>query len=148
MKQLSTAAVLVCAIFVQSSLAADFVLLHSFGHVGTASDTPAALTLSGSSLIGTSTGTDGAIHGTVFRLNTDGTVFTTLHTFGGGDNDGASPGGALVVSNGSCSARPQREAAMSPPGEPSTPSTCTDRPSHSSIGSPTLTPTASRRPAV
>ena len=80
--------------------AADVVLLHTFARVGSAMDTPAALAISGSTLIGTSGGTDGTVHGTVFQLGTDGTGFSVLHTFHGGDNDGASPTGSLLVSEG------------------------------------------------
>jgi uncharacterized repeat protein (TIGR03803 family) len=49
-------------------------------------------TLYGVTLTG---GSDAA--GTVFKINTDGTGFTVLHTFSGG-NDGGSPGGSLTLS--------------------------------------------------
>jgi uncharacterized repeat protein (TIGR03803 family) len=55
------------------------------------------LILSGNTLYGTTLdgGTNG--FGTLFAINADGTGFTTLYTFTGG-NDGASPNGGLILS--------------------------------------------------
>ena len=54
-----------------------------------------SLTLSGSTIYGSTYAGGGIIPGigagTVFRLNTDGTGFSLLHTFDGGVNDGARP---------------------------------------------------------
>jgi uncharacterized repeat protein (TIGR03803 family) len=59
----------------------------------------AGLALAGNMLYGTAY--DGGTHakGTVFALNTTGSVFTNLHNFTGG-NDGANPSAGLVVSGG------------------------------------------------
>src|SRR5262249_5521173 len=60
--------------------------------------TPSAgLILSDNTLYGTTQvgGHTGA--GTIFAINTDGTGFTSLHTFSGGD--GANPYGALILTN-------------------------------------------------
>ena len=59
------------------------------------------VTLSGNILYGT-TGAGGvgsATQGTLFSVHPDGTDFTTLHSFNGGANDGASPSGGLVFSS-------------------------------------------------
>jgi uncharacterized repeat protein (TIGR03803 family) len=82
-----------------------FTNLHSFtatsGSLSTNSDgaNPAAgLILSGNTLYGTAGygGSSGA--GTVFALNTNGTVFTTLYSFTGG-SDGANPEAGLILTN-------------------------------------------------
>jgi uncharacterized repeat protein (TIGR03803 family) len=92
----------------------DFTNLHNF--TGTSgpfapnndgSYPQAALVLSGNTLYGTarSGGTNG--NGTVFRVNTDGTGFTNLHSFtvtvfhagvGSTNSDGANPFGGLILS--------------------------------------------------
>jgi uncharacterized repeat protein (TIGR03803 family) len=58
---------------------------------------PSSLTLSGNTLYGTTSwgGTGG--QGTLFALNTDGTGFTNLYNFTGGD-DGAQPNSRLLLS--------------------------------------------------
>ena len=55
------------------------------------------LVLSGSALYGTTSSGGVPGYGTVFKVNTDGTGFTTLHSFGGA-GDGIFPYGGLVVS--------------------------------------------------
>ena len=91
-----------------------FTLLHAFSPAPTSNPTnqdgaePGALLLSGNTLFGvTSTGgTNGS--GTVFKMNTDGSGFTTLHMFSALapsysgsslylNNDGSSPMGPLVL---------------------------------------------------
>jgi uncharacterized repeat protein (TIGR03803 family) len=67
----------------------------------------AGLLLSGSTLYGTTAGFFGSgafgtsvgFASTVFKVNIDGSGFTTLHSFSGG-NDGASPNADLVMSGG------------------------------------------------
>src|SRR5262249_1610847 len=61
----------------------------------------AVLTLSGNTLYGTCVGGGAFNLGTVFKVNTDGTGFTTLYSFGGSDyGDGAYPyGGLLLATN-------------------------------------------------
>ena len=55
------------------------------------------LILSGNTLYGTTWLGGSSGHGTVFAMNTDGTEFTTLHNFTGGQ-DGANPQAALILS--------------------------------------------------
>ena len=55
-----------------------------------------SLTLSGSTLYGVTYGGSG--FGTVFRINTDGNGYTSLHSFAGGSSDGAGPFSALTLS--------------------------------------------------
>ena len=53
------------------------------------------VTLSGTNLYGTTSEGGAAGLGVVFRLNSDGTGYTNLHSFTGYPNDGASPKGSL-----------------------------------------------------
>ena len=55
------------------------------------------LTLSGKTLYGTANGGGRSGYGTVFRLDTDGTHFTNLYSFTGG-NDGGNPAAGLLLS--------------------------------------------------
>jgi uncharacterized repeat protein (TIGR03803 family) len=76
-----------------------FTNLHNFnppGVVGIAFHFE-GLVLLGSSLYGTKTIDGSTGYGTVFRLNTDGTGFTNLHSFT--VNEGATPYGGLVLFN-------------------------------------------------
>jgi uncharacterized repeat protein (TIGR03803 family) len=87
----------------------DFAVIHTFPNTDNLSannegDNPAALVLEGTTLYGTALdgGTNGT--GTLFRLNTDGSGFSVLHTFSRVDtnthtnSDGAFPRAALVLS--------------------------------------------------
>ena len=86
-----------------------FTTLHSFTalsvpNYGTNSDgvSPNGLILSGNTLYGTAS-LGGSGCGTVFAVNTDGTGFTTLHSFGSYEpwpwnGDGASPEAGLLLS--------------------------------------------------
>jgi uncharacterized repeat protein (TIGR03803 family) len=89
--------------------AQNFTVVHSFATVTNSAnsdgaDPIAGLVLSGNTLYGTAWkgGTNG--NGTVFSINTDGTGFTTLHTFtdtdvsNGTNFDGATPTDPLVLS--------------------------------------------------
>jgi uncharacterized repeat protein (TIGR03803 family) len=73
--------------------------LHNFIGFPTEGGLPESeLTISGNILLGTSgEGTTGG--GTVFKVNTDGTAFQTLHTFSG--TDGGAPLAGLVLSGDS-----------------------------------------------
>jgi uncharacterized repeat protein (TIGR03803 family) len=87
-----------------------FTTLYSFTQLGPGStnsdgaEPRAALVLSGNTLYGTA-GTGGTGSGTVFALNTDGTGFTTLHSFSAKpgpsytNSDGATPNGLILSGN-------------------------------------------------
>ena len=76
-----------------------FTLLHEFAGGDNDGAWPyAALTLSGSTLFGTTNVGGDSNSGTVFSINTDGSNFTLLHEFAGGDNDGAVPHAGLTLS--------------------------------------------------
>jgi len=86
-----------------------FTNLYTFsatsGPSGTNSDganPSAGLLLSGNALYGTAEDGGSLGYGTVFKINTDGTDFATLHSFTNGDyadlNDGAYPASSLVIS--------------------------------------------------
>src|ERR1700733_10620835 len=51
----------------------------------------ASLVLSSNTLYGTSPVGGAAGHGTVFKVNTDGTGFATVHSFSGAPAEGATP---------------------------------------------------------
>lgn len=56
------------------------------------------LTVVGSTIYGMARdGSGGSGKGTIFKLNTDGTNFTVLHTFAGGSGDGQTPYGSLTL---------------------------------------------------
>ena len=79
-----------------------YAILHSFGgYPGNDGATPeAGLVLSGTTLFGTTSmgGINGNC-GTVFKINTDGSGYAILHSFGGyPGNDGATPKAGLVLS--------------------------------------------------
>ncbi len=82
-----------------------FTTLHSFtatsgGETSTNSDgiyPSAGLVLSGNTLYGTAIAGGGSGKGTVYKLNSDGSGFATLHSFVG-DDDGANPYAGLVLS--------------------------------------------------
>ena len=77
-----------------------FTNLHYFT-LGTDGINPqAGLLVSNDTVYGTTSfgGTGGG--GTVFKVNTDGTGYKTLHNFGSSPNDGAGPNGPLVLADG------------------------------------------------
>ncbi len=79
-----------------------YTLLHSFGTVTNDGSIPeGSLILSGSTLYGMTLGGGTAQAGTVFKINTDGSNYTILHSFLDGTvaNDGAGPYGSLILSN-------------------------------------------------
>jgi uncharacterized repeat protein (TIGR03803 family) len=84
-------------VFAVSTNGTGFTNLHSFtgGSDGGAPD--AGLILSGNTLYGTAYGGGSASNGTVFKVNTDGSGFTNLHSFTNG-SDGANPLGGLILS--------------------------------------------------
>lgn len=79
-----------------------FSILYSFTNGTDGAGPMAGLILSGNTLYGTAeTGGSGG-HGTVFKVNTDGTSFATIYSFTaytpGTNSDGASPVASLVLS--------------------------------------------------
>ena len=84
--------------------AQTFTTLHSFTafplNVHTNGDgvfPSAGLMLSGNTLYGTAGGGGSSEYGTVFKVNTDGTGFTVLHSFAG--SDGGSPNELILSGN-------------------------------------------------
>jgi uncharacterized repeat protein (TIGR03803 family) len=75
-----------------------YEILHDFtGATNDAFGPTGELTLVGSTLYGV-VGNGGAdALGIIFGINTDGSDFQVLHTFAGGQNDGAGPAGDLLV---------------------------------------------------
>lgn len=81
-----------------------FTNLYNFTN-GTDGKTPAAtLLLSGNLLFGTTEYGGTSTNGTIFRINTDGTGFSSLHSFPPApkstNSDGANPYAALILTNG------------------------------------------------
>jgi uncharacterized repeat protein (TIGR03803 family) len=74
-----------------------FTNLHSLTGGSDGGFPTAGLILSGNTLYGTATVGGSFGDGTVFKVNTDGTGFTNLHNFTGG-NDGDGPVGGLILS--------------------------------------------------
>jgi uncharacterized repeat protein (TIGR03803 family) len=90
-------------IFKLNSDGSGFATLHTFTPTSPPSQPNGGLLLSGNTLYGTTISGGSSGGGTVFRLNTDGTGFTTLYSFTatdpitGANNDGFSPNGELVL---------------------------------------------------
>jgi uncharacterized repeat protein (TIGR03803 family) len=74
-----------------------FTTLYGFTNGSDGAYPQAGLILSGNTLYGTATEGGNVGDGTVFAVNTDGTGFTTLHSFSGG-SDEAFPDAALIRS--------------------------------------------------
>lgn len=87
-------------LFCAAVLQAGSFTLHEFsgGSADGASPYHGVPYVSGSTLYGLTR--DGGAYGagTAFRMNTDGTGFTVLHTFAGGERDGGDPYGSLTLS--------------------------------------------------
>ena len=77
----------------------NFSLLHSFtGGSGDGKEPMGSLTLSGSSLYGMTRYGGATADGVIFKIDTDGSDYDNLHEFAGGNDDGASPRGSLIIS--------------------------------------------------
>jgi uncharacterized repeat protein (TIGR03803 family) len=84
--------------------AQTFTTLHSFTFGSDGANSEAGLILSGNTLYGTASGGGNSGYGTVFKVNTDGLGFTTLHSFSvvsyytdWTNSDGAIPFAGLVL---------------------------------------------------
>ena len=76
-----------------------FALLHSFaGGSADGAYPDGSLILSGSTLYGMTRLGGNGNHGTIFKIETDGSGFALLHLFAGGAADGAGPYGSLILS--------------------------------------------------
>jgi uncharacterized repeat protein (TIGR03803 family) len=76
-----------------------YQVLHAFGSVANDGRSPyGSLTLSGSILYGMAGGGGEKELGVVFQMNTDGSAYQVLHSFGSVANDGAYPLGPLTIS--------------------------------------------------
>jgi uncharacterized repeat protein (TIGR03803 family) len=76
---------------------ASFMTLHSFSNGDDGADPYARLVLSSDTMYGVTAGGGAQNAGTVFKFNTNGTGFTTLHAFT--SFDGAGPFGELILSS-------------------------------------------------
>ena len=86
-------------IFSMGTDGSGFQLLHSFADApGDGRGPDGALTLSGPTLYGISSGGGSSDAGTIFKVGTDGSGYQLLHNFAGGASDGADPFGALTLS--------------------------------------------------
>lgn len=76
-----------------------FSILHRFTYASDGASPAAGMILSGNTLYGTAVSGGSSGHGTVFKVNTDGTGFTALHDFTtiAGGYAGGEPSGELVL---------------------------------------------------
>jgi uncharacterized repeat protein (TIGR03803 family) len=92
---------LACAGFITSTAAQTFTNLYDFGN-GTGANPFAGMVLSGVTLYGTTTGGGDSGNGAIYRINTDGTDFTNLHSFthvsSFTNSDGIDPKSTVVLS--------------------------------------------------
>ncbi|MHB8520332.1 MAG: choice-of-anchor tandem repeat GloVer-containing protein, partial [Limisphaerales bacterium] len=87
-------------VFALNTNGTGFTTLYSFANGSDGSHPYAGLLLSGNTLYGTAyQGGGGLGYGTVFALNTNGSDFTTLHSFTNG-SDGFQPSAGLIISGG------------------------------------------------
>ena len=76
-----------------------YQILHNFGFSENDGYSPyGSLTLSGSTLYGMTSGGGANYIGTIFQINTDGTGYQVLYSFGSIAGDGDSPNGSLTLS--------------------------------------------------
>jgi uncharacterized repeat protein (TIGR03803 family) len=79
-----------------------FGIIYSFTNGSDGAGPAAGLALSGNTLYGTTKNGGTGAHGTIFKVNTDGSSFTTIYSFtaytSSTNSDGANPLGTLVLS--------------------------------------------------
>jgi uncharacterized repeat protein (TIGR03803 family) len=85
-------------VFAVNTDGSGFTNLYSFTGGSDGGVPYAGLILSGNTLYGTTTTGGSSSNGTVFAVNTDGSGFTNLHGFTGG-NDGGAPYAGLILSS-------------------------------------------------
>jgi uncharacterized repeat protein (TIGR03803 family) len=90
-------------VFAVQTNGSDFAPIYKFSGGSDGAFPFAGLVLSGATLYGTTAGGGSAQafsgHGTIYKVNINGSGFLPLHTFSGG-SDGAFPEGALLLNNG------------------------------------------------
>jgi uncharacterized repeat protein (TIGR03803 family) len=91
------------AVFKVQADGSGFGIIYSFTNGSDGSGPAAGLILSGNTLYGTAVNGGTGSHGTVFKVNIDGSGFATIYSFssyiGGTNSDGANPVGGLVLSD-------------------------------------------------
>ena len=101
---LAVRSLVVCGLVVLSASAetAHYQTIQSFGVAGVAGQKPYAGVISGTdgALYGTTLGGGSNSAGTVFKVNTDGSGYATLHVFLTNGVDGQSPGALTQASDG------------------------------------------------
>jgi len=86
-------------IFKMDTVGSNYIILHKFvGGDNEGRKPSGSLTLSGSTLYGMTYSGGANDYGVVFRMNTDGSNYTNLHTFVGATDDGRNPYGDLTLS--------------------------------------------------
>jgi uncharacterized repeat protein (TIGR03803 family) len=99
MKSIIQAIVLWVGMLLSGPVLAQFNVLHTFTGGATDGIGPnGSLILSGSTLYGMTNSGGTAGSGTVFKINTNGTGFSLLHSFAGGTTDGSNPYDSLTLS--------------------------------------------------
>jgi uncharacterized repeat protein (TIGR03803 family) len=76
-----------------------FTVLHSFALSPADGNTPeGSVIVNGSTVYGMTSNGGSTLNGTIFKMATDGSGFTLLHSFGGAPGDGRGPLGELLLS--------------------------------------------------
>jgi uncharacterized repeat protein (TIGR03803 family) len=89
----------IAVFFLALSARAQVNLIHSFAGGTTDGASPhGSLVISGCTLYGMTSSGGANDLGTIFKVDVDGTGFEILRSFAGGDSDGASPDGSLILS--------------------------------------------------
>ncbi len=84
-------------LFEINSNGTGYQILKSFGSGASDGTFPVGdLLLSGSTLFGATESGGASGGGTLFKINTDGTGYSVIHSFAGGTSDGAEPIGSLI----------------------------------------------------
>jgi len=79
------------AVFRLKKDGSDYVVLHLFTNINDGYDAANLIQGNDGALYGTAWSGGSNNSGTVFRLNRDGSAFTVLHSYSGGNSDGSDP---------------------------------------------------------